>query len=208
MWGRRYALRRATVMRTRILSVTPINPLGVTAPLMNKGSQENGVNAIIGRGYNPSVFSACETSRKASSPSIRSEAPSFIVARAAKPLVFGAKHQTQNVVRQSRTNILPKIHRGAEKCAPSHSVSTGEPRLTRRGRSRAVRRISLREHKEPRLVRIFAPCGYFHENLYKKQPAAFQKNTKRKQRAVRSWVFGENARHDSAKDADFSPTYG
>lgn len=34
---------------------------------------------------------------RASSPSIRSEAPSFIVARAAKPLVFGAKHQTQNV---------------------------------------------------------------------------------------------------------------
>lgn len=76
------------------------------------------------------------------------------------------------------------------------------------GRSRAMHRISLGEHKEPRLVRIFAPFGYFHENLYKKQPAAFQKNTKRKQRAVRSWIFGENARHDSAKDADFSPTYG
>ena len=43
-------------MRTRILSVTPINPLGVTAPLMNKGSQENGVNAITGHGYNPSVI--------------------------------------------------------------------------------------------------------------------------------------------------------
>ena len=78
----------------------------------------------------------------------------------------------------------------------------------RRKRSRAVRRISLDEHKEPRLVRIFAPCGYFHENLYKKQPAAFRKSTKRKQRAVRSWIFGENALHDSAKDADFSPTYG
>lgn len=74
--------------------------------------------------------------------------------------------------------------------------------------SRAVRRISLGEHKEPRLVRIFAPCGYFYENLYKKQPAAFRKSTKRKQRAVRSWVFGENARHGSAKGADFSPTYG
>ena len=36
----RFALRKATVMRTRILSVTPVNPLGVTAPLMNKGSQE------------------------------------------------------------------------------------------------------------------------------------------------------------------------
>ena len=111
-------------MRTKILSVTPVNPLGVTAPLMNKGSRENGVNAIIGRGCNPSVFSACETSRKASSPSIRSEAPSFIVARAAKPLVFGAKHQTQNVVRQSRTNILPKIHRGAKIRAQFALLST------------------------------------------------------------------------------------
>ena len=53
--GHKYALSKATVMRTRILSVTPINPLGVTAPLMNKGSQENGVNAISGRRYNPSV---------------------------------------------------------------------------------------------------------------------------------------------------------
>ena len=65
--------------------------------------------------------------RLASSPSIRSEAPSFIVARAAKPLVFGAKHQTQNVVRRSRTNILPKIHRGAEKRAPSCSAIKAEP---------------------------------------------------------------------------------
>ena len=64
----RSALRRATVMRTKILSVTPINPLGVTAPLTSKGSQENGVNAFPCRRYNPSVFSACETSRKASSP--------------------------------------------------------------------------------------------------------------------------------------------
>ena len=30
--GHKYALSKATVMRTRILSVTPINPLGVTAP--------------------------------------------------------------------------------------------------------------------------------------------------------------------------------
>ena len=36
----RFALRKATVMRTRILSVTPINPLGVTAPLINKGSRD------------------------------------------------------------------------------------------------------------------------------------------------------------------------
>ena len=35
----RFALRKATVMRTKILSVTPLNPLGVTAPLINKGSQ-------------------------------------------------------------------------------------------------------------------------------------------------------------------------
>ena len=68
MRGTGYALRRATVMRTRILSVTPINPLGVTAPLLKKGSQENGVNATTCRRYNPSVFSACKTSRKASSP--------------------------------------------------------------------------------------------------------------------------------------------
>ena len=53
--GRRYALRKATVMRTKILSVTPVNPLGVTAPLINKGSRENGVNATTCRRYNPSV---------------------------------------------------------------------------------------------------------------------------------------------------------
>ena len=59
--GHKYALSKATVMRTRILSVTPINPLGVTAPLMNKGSQENGVNAVTGRRYNPSVKpTACQ----------------------------------------------------------------------------------------------------------------------------------------------------
>ena len=55
MRGTIFALRKATVMRTKILLVTPLNPLGVTAPLMNKGSQENGVNAVTGRGYNPSV---------------------------------------------------------------------------------------------------------------------------------------------------------
>ena len=123
-------------MRTKILSVTPLNPLGVTAPLMNKGSQENGVNAVTDRGYNPSVSFAD------SSPSIRSEAPSFIVARAAKPLVFGAKHQTQNVVRQSRTNILPKIHRGAEICAPFSSASTGEPRALPRRATDSEHRVA------------------------------------------------------------------
>ena len=51
--GHKYALSRATVMRTKILSVTPVNPLGVTAPLMNKGSQENGVNAIPCHGIQP-----------------------------------------------------------------------------------------------------------------------------------------------------------
>ena len=80
---------------------------------------------------NPILFSP-SVSFADSSPSIRSEAPSFIVARAAKPLVFGAKHQTQNVVRQSRTNILPKIHRGAEIRAPYRTVSIKEPRLARR----------------------------------------------------------------------------
>ena len=108
-----------------------------------------------------------------------------------------------------RATSLLRGRRGRSRAV--HRISLGEnqkPRLTRRKRSRAVHRISLGEHKEPRLMRIFAPCGYFHENLYKKQPAAFRKSTKRKQRAVRSWVFGENARHDSAKGADFSPTYG
>ena len=55
----------------------------------------------------------------------------------------------------------------------------------------------------------FSPrVGIFTKIYIKKQPAAFRKSTKRKQRAVRSWVFGENARHDSAKGAGFSPTYG
>ena len=55
-------------MRTRILSVTPVNPLGVTAPLMNKGSQENGVNAIPCQGIQPLSLFGLFTSRKASSP--------------------------------------------------------------------------------------------------------------------------------------------
>ena len=89
-----------------------------------------GVNAVTDRGYNPSV----KTSGFDTSPSIRSEAPSFIVARAAKPLVFGAKHQTQNVVRQSRTNILPKIHRGGENrfANAQRMPCTGEPRFALR----------------------------------------------------------------------------
>ena len=39
--GHKYALNKATVMRTRILSVTLVNSLGVTAPLMNKGSRDS-----------------------------------------------------------------------------------------------------------------------------------------------------------------------
>ena len=53
MWGTGYALCKATVMRTKILSVTPPNPLGVTAPLTSKGSQENCVNAIPCQGIQP-----------------------------------------------------------------------------------------------------------------------------------------------------------
>ncbi len=47
--GYKYALSKATVMRTKILSVTPLNPLGVTAPLMNKGSREMRSIRLIGR---------------------------------------------------------------------------------------------------------------------------------------------------------------
>ena len=51
--GHKYALSKATVMRTRILSVAPLNPLGAPAPLTSKGSQENGVNAIPCQGIQP-----------------------------------------------------------------------------------------------------------------------------------------------------------
>ena len=88
-------------------------PQSTDFPRRKKCSNRFSVNAFPCRRYNPSV-KPLKAERLDSSPSIRSEAPSFIVARAAKPLVFGAKHQTQNVVRQSRTNILPKIHRGAK----------------------------------------------------------------------------------------------
>ena len=133
---------------------------------------------------------------------------SFI--RRATSLLRGRRGRSRAVRRISlREHKEPRLAlRGRSRAVHISLGEHKEPRLARRGRSRAVRRISLREHKEPRLVRIFAPCGYFHENLYKKQPAAFRKSTKRKQRAVRSWIFGENARHGSAKDAGFSPTYG
>ena len=50
MWGTILALRKATVMRTKILSVTPVNPLGVTAPLVNKGSQDCASSHTVGAG--------------------------------------------------------------------------------------------------------------------------------------------------------------
>ena len=78
-------------MRTKILSVTPLNPLGVTAPLMNKGSQENGVNAIPCRRYNPSGFSACKTSRKASSP--YTGEPRFALQTPAAPFTQGSRER-------------------------------------------------------------------------------------------------------------------
>ncbi len=41
MWGTKHALNKATVMRAKILSVVPLNPLGAPAPLINKGSQDS-----------------------------------------------------------------------------------------------------------------------------------------------------------------------
>ena len=73
------------------VSIAPL-----TEAQRNIVGQQIRVNAIPCRRYNPSV-KPLKAERLDSSPSIRSEAPSFIVARAAKPLVFGAKHQTQNV---------------------------------------------------------------------------------------------------------------
>ena len=118
-------------MRTRILSVTPINPLGVTAPLTNKGSQENGINAITGRGYNPSVFSACETSRKASSPCTGE--PRRLRRRALNlqkcepqlsPLLAGCSHPSRCSAKAPHSATFPKgkairfvclvVHGGAE----------------------------------------------------------------------------------------------
>ncbi len=72
------------------------------------------------RGRRQSKFLASSSTGGARNfyPSIRSEAPSFIVARAAKPPVFGAKRQTQNV-------FAAKRHK--------HSCLryTGEPRFAR-----------------------------------------------------------------------------
>ena len=80
-----------------------------------------------------------------------------------------------------RATSLLRGRRGRSRAV--HRISLGEnqkPRLTRRGRSCAMHRISLGEHKEPRLVRIFAPCGYFHENLYKKTARRIPKKHKKK----------------------------
>ena len=56
------------------------------------------------RGRRQSKFLALSSTGGARNfyPSIRSEAPSFIVARAAKPPVFGVKRQTQNVFAAKR----------------------------------------------------------------------------------------------------------
>lgn len=55
---------------------------------------------------------------RASSPSIRSEAPSFIVARAAKPPTVGAKHQSQNVFAARRRKHSCLRYTGEPRNAP------------------------------------------------------------------------------------------
>ena len=115
----------------------PPSPSGEGQPLRGRadfaaaGAEEKrGVNALPYRGYNPSVFSACKTSRKASSPSIRSKAPSFIVARVAKPPVFG---ETPNT----------KCFRG--KTAQISCLRyTGEPRTALRQRTARLHRSAHR----------------------------------------------------------------
>ena len=83
------------------------------------------------RGRRQSKFLASSSTGGARNfyPSIRSEAPSFIVARAAKPPVFGVKRQTQNVFAAKRRK---------------HSCLryTGEPRFAFNCRS--ARRQELR----------------------------------------------------------------
>ena len=148
MWGRKYALRKATVMRTRILSVTPLNPLGVTAPLVNKGSQENGVNAMPCRRYNPSV----KTCGFASFP--------YTVGFRAPPVADTARKASRcrPQVRERIAEARAANGEGAEKCAPSHLLSTAaEPRFTRqkfalrlpfgKKRSRGCRRFAAQFKK-------------------------------------------------------------
>ena len=104
--GHKYALSKATVMRTKILSVTPLNPLGVTAPLMNKGSQENCVNAIPCRRYNPSV-SFADSSPYTGEPRSALQTLGANFARGGAEAAAAA----------DRRNYLGE-HRGAEKRAP------------------------------------------------------------------------------------------
>ena len=109
MWGTGYALRKATVMRTKILSVTPINPLGVTAPLTSKGSQENCVNAIPCRGYNPSV-SFADSSPYTGEPRMRSvRLSSFSKYVCGRRPLFGFIHYAAR--RILRAEIILQIRR-------------------------------------------------------------------------------------------------
>ena len=83
-------------MRAKILSVTPINPLGVTAPLVNKGSRENGVNAILCSRYNPSVGFA-DSSPCTGEPRMRSV--TAVLAAVITP-AFGGRTSSVTVQRQ------------------------------------------------------------------------------------------------------------
>ena len=70
-----------------------------------------GVNAITGRGYNPSVFSACKTSRKASSP--------CTVGFRAPPVADTARKASRcrPQVRERTAEARAAGGEGAEKCA-------------------------------------------------------------------------------------------
>ena len=102
----------------------------MTAPLVNKGSQENGISAIPCRGYNPSVFSACKTSRKASSP--------YTVGFRAPPVADTARKASRcrPQVRERIAEARAANGEGAEKRAQFALQSTGEARaLPRRTQS-------------------------------------------------------------------------
>mgnify|MGYP004654491031 CR=1 FL=1 len=113
-------------MRTRILSVTPINPLGVTAPLTSKGSQENGINAITGRRYNPSVSFADSSPCTGEPRRLPPQSTEFAKVRTAvKPAGAGCPHPSRCV---AKARTAPPSPRG-RLCAPSASLSTAEPRF-------------------------------------------------------------------------------
>ncbi len=78
------------------------------------------------RGRRQSKFLASSSTGGARNfyPSIRSEAPSFIVARAAKPPVFGAKHQTQNVFAAKRRKHSCLRYTGEARNAPQTRGAT------------------------------------------------------------------------------------